>query len=131
MPTLPGSRGSSWRAFPPSVSWMVTLRTRALSRRGSRRDGLPTSRSRRGTGRRLGRYPAVAVAEGVALEDHRSRRIEDAFAGLPDRYLGADPGFSATYRVELEDVRRSWIVELSAERCEVFDRARGEVNATI
>ena len=79
----------------------------------------------------MGSYPAVAVAEGASLEEHRFRRVEDAFASLPERYLGADPEFSATYRVELEDVRRSWIVELSAERCEVFDRARGEVNVVI
>jgi len=71
------------------------------------------------------------VAEGISLEDHRSRRVEDAFASLPERYLGADPEFSATYRVELEDVNRSWIVELEGERCEVFDRPRGEVNVVI
>jgi pimeloyl-ACP methyl ester carboxylesterase len=78
----------------------------------------------------VGSYPA-AVAEGASLDEHRSRRVEDAFASLPERYLGADPEFSATYRVELEDVHRSWIVELDAESCQVFDRARGEVNVVI
>jgi pimeloyl-ACP methyl ester carboxylesterase len=65
------------------------------------------------------------------LEQHRSTRVEEVFASLPERYLGADPEFRATVVVDLEDVGRSWAVELAGERCEVRDRPRGEVNVVI
>jgi pimeloyl-ACP methyl ester carboxylesterase len=45
--------------------------------------------------------------------------VEDAFASLPQRYLGADPGFQSSYRIELDDLGLSWAVELSEETCEV------------
>src|SRR3954454_17757357 len=41
------------------------------------------------------------------------RRLEDieaAFRSLPDRYLGAQPGFDATYHIRLRDVGHSWEV---------------------
>ena len=38
--------------------------------------------------------------------------MEAAFASLPERYLGADPGFDASYRIELDDLGLSWAVEL-------------------
>jgi pimeloyl-ACP methyl ester carboxylesterase len=46
--------------------------------------------------------------------------VEGAFASLPERYLGADPGFAASYRIELEDLGMGWGVELDGERCEVI-----------
>jgi pimeloyl-ACP methyl ester carboxylesterase len=36
--------------------------------------------------------------------------VERAFATLPDRYLGADPGFEATYHIRLGDVGHVWEV---------------------
>jgi pimeloyl-ACP methyl ester carboxylesterase len=42
-----------------------------------------------------------------------ARRIEvvnDAFQSLPDRYLGADPDFDATYHVRLGDLGHTWEV---------------------
>ena len=42
-----------------------------------------------------------------------------AFASLPGRYLGAEPGFDATYQVRLGDVGRTWEVRARGERCEV------------
>jgi pimeloyl-ACP methyl ester carboxylesterase len=47
------------------------------------------------------------------------REVEDAFASLPERYLGADPGFEASYRIELDDLGTSWAVELGPDSCEV------------
>lgn len=79
----------------------------------------------------MGSYAAVAVAQGASLEERRSRNVEEAFASLAERYLGADPDFRATYRVELEDLGRSWVVELDGESCRVLDRARGEVGVVI
>jgi pimeloyl-ACP methyl ester carboxylesterase len=34
--------------------------------------------------------------------------VDQAFQSLPDRYLGADPGFDATYHVKLCDLGRTW-----------------------
>lgn len=44
---------------------------------------------------------------------HHARRlsqVEAAFHSLPDRYLGADPGFDATFHVRLADVGHTWEV---------------------
>ena len=53
------------------------------------------------------------------LEHQRLEAVEEAFASLPDRYLGADPGFGASYRIELDDLGLSWAVELNELACEV------------
>src|SRR3954468_7518083 len=37
-----------------------------------------------------------------------SARVAEAFRSLPARYLGAEPGFDATYHVRLGDIGRSW-----------------------
>src|SRR5690349_4737987 len=37
-------------------------------------------------------------------------RVAEAFPTLPARYLGADPGFDATYHIRLGDIGRSWEV---------------------
>src|SRR4051794_28764216 len=39
-----------------------------------------------------------------------SARVAEAFHTLPARYLGAEPGFDATYHVRLGDIGRSWEV---------------------
>jgi pimeloyl-ACP methyl ester carboxylesterase len=53
------------------------------------------------------------------LEQHRLQAVEDAFASLPERYLGAQSGFRASYRIELDDLGLSWAVELDDGRCQV------------
>jgi pimeloyl-ACP methyl ester carboxylesterase len=55
----------------------------------------------------------------VSLQEQRLRRVEEAFASLPGRYRGAEPGFDATYQVRLGDVGRTWEVRATAGRCEV------------
>ncbi len=42
--------------------------------------------------------------------EQRLAQIEAAFRSLPDRYLGADPGFDATYRIVLGDLGQIWEV---------------------
>lgn len=54
-----------------------------------------------------------------ALSDERRRRAQEAFATLPDRYLGAEPGYDATFQIRLGDVGRTWQVRARGERCEV------------
>lgn len=68
--------------------------------------------------------PARAAAPGargasISLHVQRVRRVERAFASLPERYLGADDGFDATYQVRLGDVGRTWEVRARDKRCEV------------
>src|SRR6201991_2473434 len=41
-------------------------------------------------------------------------RVGEAFATLPARYLGAQPGFDATYHIRLGDIGRSWEVRCTA-----------------
>src|SRR3954462_6509982 len=43
-----------------------------------------------------------------------SGRVAEAFPTLPARYLGAEPGFDATYHVRLGDIGRSWEVRCTA-----------------
>jgi pimeloyl-ACP methyl ester carboxylesterase len=54
-----------------------------------------------------------------SLQAQRLREVESAFASLSERYLGAPPGFQASYRIELDDLGVSWAVELDERRCEV------------
>ena len=58
-------------------------------------------------------------------------RVEEAFATLPDRYLGAEPGFAATYEIRLGDVGRTWHVRVSGERCEVRSTPTGETDVVL
>jgi pimeloyl-ACP methyl ester carboxylesterase len=55
----------------------------------------------------------------VSLHEQRVLRVNAAFASLPDRYLGADPGFQGTFQIRLGDVGRTWEVVARAERCDV------------
>jgi pimeloyl-ACP methyl ester carboxylesterase len=55
----------------------------------------------------------------VSLQAQRVRRVEEAFASLPVRYQGAEPGFDAIFQIRLGDVGRTWEVRTRAERCEV------------
>jgi|RhiMetdeSRZDD1v2_1073273.scaffolds.fasta_scaffold15170_4 pimeloyl-ACP methyl ester carboxylesterase len=55
----------------------------------------------------------------VSLHAQRVRRVEEAFASLPARYLGAEPGFDATYQVRLGDVGRTWEVRAREKHCAV------------
>src|SRR3954454_1124202 len=43
-----------------------------------------------------------------------SDRVAEAFHTLPARYLGAEPGFDATYHARLGDIGRSWEVRCTA-----------------
>jgi pimeloyl-ACP methyl ester carboxylesterase len=55
----------------------------------------------------------------VSLHAQRVRRVEEAFHSLPARYLGAEPGFDATFQVRLGDVGRTWEVRARGEQCAV------------
>src|SRR3954464_5474670 len=42
--------------------------------------------------------------------------LQQVFKTLPDRYLGAEPGFDATYHVRLGDVGHTWEIRIDDER---------------
>jgi pimeloyl-ACP methyl ester carboxylesterase len=46
----------------------------------------------------------------TARQCERLATVESAFRSLPERYLGSDPGFAATYRIRLCDLGRTWEV---------------------
>ena len=56
---------------------------------------------------------------GSSMQAHRLRRVEEAFASLPSRYLGAEEPYHATVQVRLADLGRTWEVELRPEDCKV------------
>lgn len=49
----------------------------------------------------------------------RMDRVEQAFASLPGRYLGAEPGFDATFHIRLGDIGNSWEVRASEHAARV------------
>src|SRR5579859_7811189 len=51
--------------------------------------------------------------------DDRLRLVEDGFHSLSDRYLGADPGFDATYQIKLCDLGRTWEVRCTSHAARV------------
>lgn len=67
----------------------------------------------------------------VSLHAQRVRRVEEAFRSLPSRYLGADPGFDATFQVRLGDVGRTWEVHAHGDRCRVRPSATREPDVVI
>jgi len=58
----------------------------------------------------------------MADRDHPLRRlglVEDGFRSLPDRYLGADAGFDATYQIRLCDLGHTWEVRCTSHGARV------------
>src|SRR5918996_5976508 len=55
----------------------------------------------------------------TSLKERRLRRVREAFATLPERYLGAPAGFDATFQIRLGDVGRTWEVRTRAGACVV------------
>src|SRR3954451_5502242 len=51
--------------------------------------------------------------------DRLGDRVVEAFRSLPKRYLGAPPGFDATYCIRIGDIGRSWEVRCTAHGARV------------
>src|SRR3954471_9147526 len=51
--------------------------------------------------------------------DRLGDRVVEAFCSLPKRYLGAPPGFDATYCVRLGDIGRSWEIRCTTHGARV------------
>ena len=67
----------------------------------------------------------------ASLHEQRSRRALEAFAELPDRYLGAADEFDATFEIRLGDVGRTWEVRLNGSRCTVRPSTTREPDVVI
>ncbi len=50
----------------------------------------------------------------------RLSAVDEAFRSLPDRYLGADPGFDATYQITLCDLGHTWEVRCTSRAARVL-----------
>ncbi len=68
---------------------------------------------------------------GISLRERVVARVSEAFASLPDRYLGADADFDAAFEIRLGDIGRVWGVRLRGERCEVRPTPLGEPDVVI
>ncbi|MDX6636553.1 MAG: hypothetical protein QOJ01_64 [Solirubrobacterales bacterium] len=60
---------------------------------------------------------------GTSLRARLAERVTQAFATMPERFTGSEPGFDATYEIRLGDVGRTWQVRLRESRCEVSTSA--------
>jgi pimeloyl-ACP methyl ester carboxylesterase len=56
---------------------------------------------------------------GRPSANERLIAVEQAFRSLPDRYLGADPGFDATYNITLCDLGHTWEVRCTSAAARV------------
>src|SRR3954468_6946832 len=112
MPTWPslGSRGAT---RPDRVSWRRTGRILGI---------FNECRSGGGSGK-----GGTVRREMAGSPPHAARlsAVQQAFASLPERYLGAEPGFDALYRIRLGDVGKTWEVHLTSERATVHPGIRG------
>ena len=61
----------------------------------------------------------MARLPGLHPHARRLELVEDAFRTLPERYLGAHPGFDVTYHVRLGDVGRTWEVRCTEHSARV------------
>jgi pimeloyl-ACP methyl ester carboxylesterase len=61
----------------------------------------------------------VAAVTERAPRNLRLELVEDAFRSLPDRYLGADGGFDATYQIKLCDIGHTWEVRCTSHAARV------------
>jgi pimeloyl-ACP methyl ester carboxylesterase len=57
----------------------------------------------------------------------RLRAIEVGFRSLPERYLGAEPGFDATFRIVLGDIGQVWEVRCTEHSARAHRGATGRV----
>lgn len=72
----------------------------------------------------------IQVGRGAKYKQ-LSRSVEDAFATLPDRYLGGNEELRQTLQIRLSDLGRSWVVELRGSRCRVRTSVRERPDVVI
>src|SRR6476620_8182762 len=65
------------------------------------------------------------------IEQQRNRRVEDAFASLPERYTGSPAGRRTTVQIRLGDLGRTWEVRLDGDHCSVGSSVSDEPDVVI
>jgi pimeloyl-ACP methyl ester carboxylesterase len=70
-------------------------------------------------------YTLLVHLSGMTPKARRLSEVDAAFHSLPDRYLGADPGFDATFHVRLADVGHAWEVRATEHGARVRKGASG------
>src|SRR3954454_15831334 len=65
------------------------------------------------------RRGSVAPVSGSRPHAGRLLTVQRVFKTLPERYLGAEPGFDATYHVRLGDIGHTWEIRLPEDRARV------------
>ncbi len=58
-----------------------------------------------------------------SVNAERLKAVRDAFRSLPDRFLGADPGFDATYHIKLGDLGHTWEIRCTSIAARVREGA--------
>jgi pimeloyl-ACP methyl ester carboxylesterase len=61
----------------------------------------------------------VPPVSGLPPDSTRLETVEEGFRSLPERYLGADPGFDATYHIKLRDLGHTWEVRCTSHGARV------------
>src|SRR5215213_5400484 len=148
----PGARKGA--SSPVLVSWIRISRTAAEPY--ARQSGNDFARKVRGRSRRMsderrtlpnmvrptppereGDQPTRGIRSrivdaGTSAAAGRQQAIDRAFRSMPERFLGADPGFRATYRIVLADIGRTWEVKVTPEAVRVRrDGTQREPDVTI
>ena len=63
--------------------------------------------------------------------DRQLRELREGFATLPERYLGAEAGFEATYRIDVTDSNDAWGVKVDHQSCEIVRDPKEEADVEI
>jgi pimeloyl-ACP methyl ester carboxylesterase len=61
----------------------------------------------------------VPAVPGTLPHSERLEIVDEGFRSLPDRFLGADPGFDATYHIKLCDLGHTWEVRCTPHAARV------------
>lgn len=70
-------------------------------------------------------------ALGTSRREQLSKKVEAAFATLRSRYRDQGPGFNSIYEIRLDDLDRSWYVEVGPSGCRVSEDPPRRIDATI
>jgi pimeloyl-ACP methyl ester carboxylesterase len=74
----------------------------------------------------------VPAVPGKVAHAERLAEVELAFRSLPERYLGADPGFDVTYHIKLYDLGHTWEIRCTPGTARVRKGAsRREADVTL
>ncbi|MEA2125047.1 MAG: hypothetical protein QOI80_1829, partial [Solirubrobacteraceae bacterium] len=60
-------------------------------------------------------FPLMTACQSAQISDE----VDRAFRSLPERYLGAPPGFTASWHIRLGDIGRSWEVRCTTHGARV------------